>query len=389
MKPKKHIYLDHAATTPVADYVQKRMSPFFNKKYGNASSLHWLGQEAKTEALEKSRETVAHYLKVKPKEIVFTSGATESNNLAIKGVAFAAGEDSHFITTEIEHHSVLHSFQWLENKGYDVTYLTTDKDGLIDPQQVNRAIKPNTALVSVMYVNNEIGTVEPIEKIGEICHEKDVLFHTDAVQAYGKFPLAMSHINLLSASGHKVYGPKGVGFLYAESGIDFEPLFHGGGHEKGHRSGTENTPGIVGFAAATELLQNEGQEEINRQRKLRNKMIDRIGEIPDTVLNGHPKKRVANNANFSFKFIEGESIVMKLSEKGIATSTGSACSSPTLEPSHVLLSIGLHPTLAHGSLRITLGRTVHERDVGYLLEVLPGIIEDLRRASPFKKKSQE
>ncbi len=379
---KEMIYMDNAATTPVAEPVKKKMSKFFRKEFGNPSSLYSSANTARKEGLDWSRKKIADFLDVESDEIVFTSGATESDNLAIKGVALNLDEPGHFITTEIEHHAVLHSFEWLEDQGHEVTYLEVDEDGLVDPDSLREEIRDNTALVSIMYANNEIGTVEPIEELAEISDQNDALFHTDAVQAYGKFPLDLEKVDMLSASGHKIYGPKGVGLLYRRKGVKLEPLIHGGGHENGLRSGTENVPGIVGLARATELMDEEMDKEPERQRQLRNRIIEEVSKIPDTVLNGPRENRLFNNANFSFQGIEGESIVMKLDNKNIAASTGSACSSPTLEPSHVLLAINLPLSLAHGSLRLTLGRETKEEEVDYLLEVLPGIVEDLRRASP-------
>ncbi|MBS3787287.1 cysteine desulfurase [Candidatus Bipolaricaulota bacterium] len=376
------VYMDNAATTPVAKSVRKAMSVFFRDEFGNPSSLYSTATTARKEGLERSRERISDFLGAKQEEIIFTSGATESDNLAIKGVALSRDESAHFITTEIEHHAVLHAFEWLEDRGHEVTYLGVDEDGLVDPADLRKSLRDDTALVSIMYANNEIGTIEPIGELADITAEKGVLFHTDAVQAYGKFPLDLGNVDLLSASGHKIYGPKGVGFLYRRKGVKLEPLFHGGGHEKGLRSGTENVPGIVGLAEATELMAEEQNEEIPRERKLRDKIIEEVLNIPDSRLNGPNKNRLPNNANFSFKGIEGESIVMKLDNRNIAASTGSACSSPSLEPSHVLLSIGLPLSLAHGSLRITLGRETTEEDVEYLLEELPEVIEELRRASP-------
>lgn len=376
------VYLDNAATTPVAKSVKDRMSEFFRDKYGNPSSLYSYANVAKTEGLEDSRESVAASLGVDPKEIIFTSGATESDNLAIKGVALNLDQPGHFITSEIEHHAVLHTFEWLEERGHEVTYLEVDQDGRVSPEALDEALREDTALVSIMYANNEIGTIEPISELAEITSEHDTLFHTDAVQAFGKFPLDTENVDLLCASGHKIYGPKGIGFLYRRKGIKLEPLLHGGGHENGLRSGTENVPGIVGLAEAVDLVYEEMEEERNRQKRLRDKIIDEVMEIPNTVLNGPEENRLANNANFSFEGIEGESIIMKLDNDGIAASTGSACSSPSLEPSHVLLAIGLPLSLAHGSLRITLGRETGEEDVDRLLEVLPGVVKELRKASP-------
>lgn len=379
---KETIYMDNAATTPVAESVVKKMSEFFRDKYGNPSSLYSPASTAKKEGLDWSREKIAELLGVDAGEIVFTSGATESDNLAIKGVALKLEEPGHFITSEIEHHAVLHSFEWLEDQGHEVTYLDVDENGLVKPDDLREALRDDTALVSIMYANNEIGTIEPIGELARITRENGTLFHTDAVQAFGKFPLELENVDMLSASGHKIYGPKGIGLLYCRSGVKLEPLIHGGGHESGLRSGTENVPGIVGLAKATELTFEEMGREQERQRQLRDRIIDEVSRIPDTVLNGPREGRLANNINFSFQGIEGESIVMKLDNKNIAASTGSACSSPSLEPSHVLLAIDLPMTMAHGSLRLTLGRQTSEADVDYLLDVLPGIIEDLRRASP-------
>jgi cysteine desulfurase len=382
----KKIYLDNAATTSVAPEVLEAMKPYFSQKYGNASSLHTMGQDAK-QGLEDSRERVASLLGVDSSEIYFTSCATESNNLALKGVAFANRKKGrHIITTRIEHHCVLHTAQWLERNGFDVTYLPVDKSGLVNPEDLESAIRKDTVLASVMYANNEIGTIEPIEELAKICSENDIYFHTDAVQAFGKIPVDMKGIDMLSISAHKLYGPKGVGALFVRKGVKIEPLLHGGGHERGVRSGTENIAGIVGLAAAAELTFKEMESETERQTKLREKLIKNTLKIPQTVLNGHPVRRLPNNANFSFEFIEGESIVLRLDEKGIEASTGSACSSPKLEPSHVLLAIGLEPALAHGSLRLTLGRNTTESDIDYVNNVLPEVVGDLRKLSPFGRK---
>ena len=377
------IYMDNAATTRVAPEVKRKIDAFLTDHYGNPSSLYSLADTARQEGLEYSRNSIAELLGVQPKEIIFTSGATESDNLAIKGVAFAQDEKSHFITSKIEHHAVLHSFQWLEKQGHDVTYLPVDQNGFVQPEDLRKALRADTKLVSIIYANNEIGTIEPIGKLANITKEAGSLFHTDAVQAFGKMTLDLKNVDLLSASGHKIYGPKGIGFLYRKQGIKLEPLIHGGGHEGGLRSGTENLPGIVGIARAAELNYAEMTEESKRQSALRDKIINNVLKIPDTLLNGDSDRRLPNNTNFSFNYIEGESIVMKLNNFNIAASTGSACSSPSLEPSHVLLAIGLPVTLAHGSLRVTIGRDTTEDDIDYFLDKLPGVIEDLRGASPF------
>jgi len=377
-------YFDNATTTPVRKEVLEAMHPFFSDKFGNASSLHSLGIEAK-EGIENAREKIASVLGVKPGEIIFTSGATEDDNFALKGAAFAARKQGkkHLVTTAIEHHAVLHSAQWLETQGFDVTYLPVDEFGLVTAEQVSEALRDGTFLVSVMAANNEIGTVEPFEEIGRICKERSVLFHTDAVQAMGKIPLSLENVDMLSLSAHKIYGPKGVGLLMAKQGVALEPLVHGGGHQNGLRSGTENVAGAVGFARAMELIEKEREGEAKRQSALRDKLIEGVLEISDSRLNGHPEKRLCNNANFSFSFIEGEAIVLRLSEKGIAASTGSACSSPNLEPSHVLMALGLKPGDAHGSLRLTLGRGNTEKEVDFVLGELPGVVAELRKMSPF------
>lgn len=380
---ERRIYLDNSATTPVAPEVLEAMLPYFAEAYGNASSLHSFGQEARR-AIEESRAQIAETLGVDPKEIFFTSGATEADNLAIKGLALADSERRHIITSRIEHHAVLHPCAWLEKQGYAVTYLDVDQFGRIDPEAVRAAIRHDTLLVSVMAGNNEIGTLEPIAEIGEICREKGVPFHTDAVQAFGKVQLPVEMIDLLSVSAHKLNGPKGVGFLYARKGLKLTPLLHGGGHERGLRSGTENTPGIVGLAAAARLAFSEVDEVAARLRDYRVRLIEEIVKIPGARLNGHPTDSLPHIANFSFAGIEGESLVMRLDEHGIAASTGSACSSPNLEPSHVLKAIKVPLAMAHGSLRISTGRDTKPEDIDTLLSILPGVVEDLRAISPFK-----
>jgi cysteine desulfurase len=379
----KRVYLDNSATTPVVPEVLEAMMPYFAGEYGNASSLHAFGQAAR-QAVEKSREEIADTIGSSPSEIVFTSGATEANNLAIKGLLFAYPEKRHIITSAIEHHAVLHTCQWLEAQGYEVTYLDVDPYGRVDPDAVAASIRAETLLVSIMAGNNEIGTLEPIGEIGAICREKGVFFHTDAVQAYGKVPLPMEGVDLLSVSAHKLNGPKGVGFLYVRKGVSLIPILHGGGHERGRRSGTENVPGVVGLAAAARLAFQEMDETAPRLRSYRKRLIERIGEIPGTRLNGHETESLPHITNFSFAGIEGESLVMKLDEHGIATSTGSACSSPNLEPSHVLVAIGVPLTMAHGSLRISTGRQTTTEEIDTLIEVLPRVVEELRAISPFK-----
>ena len=379
----KRIYLDNSATTPVAAEVLEAMTPYFCEAYGNASSLHASGREAR-QAIEKGRAEIAAILGVSPSEIVFTSGATEANNLAILGMAFAHQEKRHIITSKIEHHAVLHPCQWLESQGYEVTTLDVDKTGRIDLEQLKDTIRKDTLLVSIMAGNNEIGTLQPVEEIGIICRERGVAFHTDAVQAYGKIQLPTDSIDLLSVSAHKLHGPKGVGFLMVRKGISLTPLLHGGGHEGGRRSGTENTPGIVGLAAASSLAFNKMEETTARMRRLKRRLIDAINAIPGTRLNGHETGSLPHIVNVSFQGIEGESLVMKLDEHGIETSTGSACSSPTLEPSHVLLAIGVPISMAHGSLRISTGRQTTREEIDAFLDVLPRVVEELRAISPFK-----
>ncbi|MEM5829715.1 MAG: cysteine desulfurase NifS [Candidatus Aenigmatarchaeota archaeon] len=382
------VYMDYAATTPVDPRVLKAMLPYFSKKFGNSMSLHSFGQEAKR-ALEDSREKVAKLMNAKNGKVVFTSSATEANNFALKGIAFAnRDKGNHIIVSAIEHHCILEAARWLETQGFQVTYLPVDKYGLVNPEDVENAIRKDTILVSIMHANNEIGTIEPIEEIGKICRRKGVYFHTDAAQSYGKIPVDVEKmkVDLLTVSAHKMYGPKGVGALYLNDGVKIEPLLHGGGHEFGLRSSTVNVAGIVGFGVAAEIARKEMKSEAKRLTKLRDKLIKGVLKIEKSYLNGHPKKRLPNNANFRFDFIEGESLVTYLDMKGIAASTGSACSSESLEPSHVLLAIGLKPHEAHGSLRLSLGRWSSEREVDYVLKVLPGIVAKLREISPYKKK---
>ena len=380
--------MDHAATTAVDPRVLEEMKPFFSVKYGNASEPHKFGTEAKR-SLEEARGRVAELMNAKEDEIIFTSGGTEADNFAIKGIAFANPDKKHIITSKIEHDAVMNTCKWLEEKfGFSVTYLPVDRYGIVNPANVEKAIKPETCLVSIMAASNEIGTIEPIAEIGKICTEKDVVLHTDAVQAYGKIPIDVKKMNidLLAVSSHKIYGPKGVGALYIREGVKPEPLLHGGGHEYGMRSGTENVAGIFGFGAAAKIAQKEMKKDSVKQIQLRDRLIKDILKIENSYLNGHPTKRLPNNANFWFAFIEGESLIMYLDANGVAASTGSACSSKSLEPSHVLLAIGLKPEEAHGSLRLTLGRENTKKDADYVVKVLPGIVEKLRAISPFKGK---
>ena len=381
----KKIYMDYAATTPVAQEVLDAMKPYFGEKFGNSSSIHSFGREAEI-ALEDSRRTIAKLLGVAPEEIYFTSGGTESDNFALKGIVFSnKDKGKHIITSQIEHHAVLNVCSWLEKQGFDVTYLPVDKYGLIDPKDVENAIRKDTILVSIMHANNEIGTIEPIDEMGKICKKNGVYFHTDAVQTVGKIPIPIKNVDLLSSSSHKLYGPKGVGFLYIKKGTNIESWQQGGGHERGMRSGTENVAGIVGFAKAYEIAKKKMAHEEKRLTKLREKLIKGILEIDDSWLNGHPEKRLPGNAHFCFNFIEGESLILLLDQEGIAASTGSACSSKSLEPSHVLKALGLKPEETHGSLRLTLGKDTTEEDVEYTMKIVPSIVEKLRKISPFKR----
>jgi cysteine desulfurase len=376
--------LDYAATTPVDPRVLKAMEPYFSEKFGNTMSLHSFGQEAKT-ALEESREIVADLMGARPSEVIFTSSATESNNLAVKGIAFANRERGHhIIISSIEHPCIMESAKWLERQGFEVTRLKVDKYGLVDPEDVKKAIKKETILVSVMHANNEIGTIEPIEEIGKICKERGVYFHTDAAQTFGKIPINVNRMNidLMTVSSHKMYGPKGVAALFVREGTKIDPILHGGGHEMGLRSSTVNVAAIVGFAEACKIAKREMEKEAKRIKKLSERLIKGILEkIPGSHLNGHPIKRLPNIINFWFEGIEGESLVLKLDLMGIAVSTGSACSTQKLEPSHVLLAIGLKPEQVQGSLRISLGRWTKREEIDYLLKALPKAIEQLRRAS--------
>jgi len=381
------VYMDYAATTPVDPRVLKTMKPYFSKKYGNSVSLHKQGREAK-EALEESRKTIAAMMNAEPNELIFMGSATESTNMALKGIAFAnRKKGKHIVTSKIEHHCVLKPARWLEKQGFDITRLPVDKFGFIDITQLENAIRKDTILVSIMHTNNEIGTIEDIEKIGKICKEKNVYFHSDAAQSFGKIPIDVKKMNidLLSISSHKMYGPKGVGGLYIKKGTKIEPLLHGGGHEFKKRSSTVNVAGIVGFAEATRIQKKEMASDAKKQTILRDKLINELLNIEDAHLTGHLTKRLPNNASFWFAYIEGESLLMQLDMNGVSASTGSACSSASLEASHVLLAIGLKPQEAHGSLRLSLGKYTTNEDVDYVLEVVPKSVERLRTISPFKK----
>ncbi len=377
------LYLDNAATTPLDPDVFSLMLPYLQERHGNASSLHQEGRQAR-KAVEDARRTVAETLSWDPKGILFTSGATEADNLAIFGLARANPKRRHVICSEIEHHAVLHPCDWLEQQGYRVTRVPVDESGRVDPQSVADAIDPDTLLVSIMAGNNELGVLEPICDIGTLCHERDVPFHCDAVQAFGRVDLPTEVIDLISLSAHKIHGPKGVGALAVAPGVKLMPLIHGGGHERGLRSGTENVAAIVGFAAASRLMIEQREALTERLSALRDRLIDGVLSIPAAKLNGARVDSLPHIANFSFAAIEGESLVMKLDERGIAASTGSACSSPNLEPSHVLQAIGVPIEMAHGSLRISMGRQTKATDIDSLLAVLPDVVGELRSMSPFK-----
>lgn len=382
----KQIYLDNAATTKVDGEVLRAMLPYFSEKYGNASSTHFKGQEAK-EALEKSRRIIAREIGAKRHEIIFTSGGTESNNLALKGLFFWNKENNtgknHIITTKIEHDCILNSCKWLEKHGAKITYLDVDTEGFINFEELKNSITPNTILVSVIHGNNEIGTIQDLEKIGKICKEKNVLFHTDACQSFTKVSLNVKkqHLDLVTLNSHKIHGPKGVGALYIREGIKITPLSHGGGHEKKLRSGTENISGIVGFAEAVKI---SNKKNIEKMTKLRDKLIEGILKISNTRLNGSKEKRLCNNVNISFNNIEGEAVGGYLENFGICTSTGSACASHSLEQSHVLKAIGLSSVQINSSLRISLSKYTTEEEIDYVLEKLEKVVEKLRRISPLR-----
>lgn len=383
---KMKVYLDHAATTPVDKKVLEAMLPYFNGKYGNPSSLYSFSNEAR-KAVEEAREKVAKLINAEPHEIIFTSGGTEGDNLAIKGAALT-NKGKHIITSSIEHPAVLNTCKALERQGFEVTYIPVNSEGLVSVDDVADAVRDDTALITIMHANNEIGTVQPVEEIGKIAREKEIIFHSDAVQSAGKIPVDVRKMNvdLLTISSHKMYGPKGVGALYVKKGTNIEPLSDGGGHEKGIRSGTENVPGIVGFGKAAELALDEMDSEAERLGKLRDRLIDGALKMENSWLNGSKEKRLPNNVNLGFKFIEGEALVLELDFNGVCASTGSACSSKSLEPSHVLRAIGLPPEECHGSLRMTLGKQNTEGEIDYVLGVLPKVVGKLRKISPFKKE---
>ncbi len=392
---EKLIYLDNAATTKTAPEVVEAMLPYFTEHYGNPSSIYQFAA-ANKEVIDKSREKIAGMLGAKREEIYFTAGGSESDNWALIAAAEAyAGKGKHIITSKIEHHAILHTCEYLEKKGYEVTYLDVDEEGMVSPEQLRASIREDTILISVMFANNEIGTIQPIGELGEIAHEHGILFHTDAVQAFGHVPIDVDslHIDMLSASGHKFNGPKGIGFLYIRKGVKIRSFIHGGAQERKRRAGTENVPGIVGIGVAAERAARTMEERTRKEKELRDYMISRIeSEIPYCRLNGDRTRRLPNNVNFSFRFVEGESLLIMLDMKGICASSGSACTSGSLDPSHVLLAIGLPHEIAHGSLRMTLSEEISREDADYVVDALKEIVGTLRNMSPlyedFMKKKQ-
>ena len=389
------IYLDNAATTKTSPTVLEKMLPYFSEYYGNASSIYSIGAKSK-EAITASREIIANTLGALPEEIYFTAGGSESDNWALKATAEAyASKGKHIITSKIEHHAILHTCEYLEKRGYDISYIDVDENGVIKLDQLEKAIRPDTILISVMFANNEIGTIQPIKEIGEIAKKHGILFHTDAVQAYGQVPIKVNELNIdmLSSSGHKICGPKGIGFLYIRKGVKIRSFVHGGAQERKRRAGTENVPGIVGYGQAALEAVSTMEERTKKEIELRDYLIDRmLKEIPYSRLNGHRTKRLPNTANFTFQFIDGESLLIMLDMEGICGSSGSACTSGSLDPSHVLMAIGLPHEIAHGSLRLTLGADTTKEDIDFTVEKTKAIVERLRSMSPlyedFVKKSE-
>lgn len=385
------IYLDNAATTPLRTEVLDAMMPYLSNRFGNPSSLYSYGQEAK-KAIEEARDKVANAIYANSDEIFFTSGGTESDNWALKGAAYALKDKgNHIITSSVEHHAILHTCQYLESQGFEITYLPVDEYGLVDPNELKKAIKDSTILVSIMYANNEIGTIEPIQELANVSHEKGVLFHTDAVQAVGNVPIDVKKldVDMLSMSAHKIYGPKGVGALYIRKGLRIDTFLQGGAQERNRRAGTENVAGIVGFGTAIELITKNIDEHIKKLTMLRDKLIDGILKIPYTRLNGHSIKRLPGNVNVSFEFVDGESLILSLDMEGICVSSGSACTAGSIDPSHVLLAIGLPEEIAHGSLRLTIGEENTEEEIDTVINKLPKIVDRLRQMSPLFERIKE
>lgn len=382
---KRFIYLDNAATTKTRPEVVEAMLPYFTEFYGNPSSVYEFSNESK-KAINRSRETIAGAIGAKTNEIYFTAGGTESDNWALAATAEAyQAKGNHIITSKIEHHAVLHTCEYLEKRGFEVTYLDVDENGVVKLDELKKAIRPTTILISIMFANNEIGTIEPIKEIGEIAKEHGIIFHTDAVQAFGHVPINVDeyHIDMMSASGHKLNGPKGIGFLYIRTGIKTRSFIHGGAQERKRRGGTENVPGIVGLGKAVEIAMNTMEERTNRETELRDYLMDRVmSEVPYVRINGHRTNRLSNNVNFAFQFIEGESLLIMLDMEGICGSSGSACTSGSLDPSHVLLAIGLPHEIAHGSLRLTLNSDNTKEEMDYVVESIKKIVEKLRGMSP-------
>lgn len=385
MEEKRFIYLDHAATTPARPEVVEAMLPYFTEKFGNPSSVYTFSQKNKA-VITECREIIAKSISAKDNEIYFTAGGSESDNWALKAAAEAyASKGKHIITTKIEHHAILHTAQYLESRGFEVTYLDVDENGVVKLDQLKKAIRPDTILISVMFANNEIGTLQPIKEIGEIAKQHGILFHTDAVQAYGQVPIDVDeyHIDMLSASGHKLNGPKGIGFLYIRTGLKLRSFIHGGAQERSRRAGTENVTGIVGLAKAVEIALATMEERTKKECEMRDHLIERIlAEVPYARLNGHRTNRLPNNVNISFQFIEGESLLIMLDMAGICASSGSACTSGSLDPSHVLLAIGLPHEIAHGSLRLTLGDENTMEEMDYVVDNIKEIVVKLRAMSP-------
>ncbi len=385
---EKIIYMDHAATTYTAEEVVKAMLPYISEEFGNPSSVYSIGQSNKT-ALDLPRKQVASAINAQPDEIYFTNGGTESDNWALKGVAFAnERKGKHIITTAIEHHAILHSCEWLASRGFEITHLPVDKYGMVSPESVEKAIRPDTILISVMYANNEVGTIQPIAEVGKIARERGIYFHTDAVQAVGhvQIDVVADNIDLLSLSGHKFYGPKGTGALYIRKGTRIQNFIHGGAQEKKRRAGTENVPGIVGLGSAIDRAIKMMPEETKRFTALRDELTRELLKIPATHLNGHPTKRLPNNTSIIFEYIEGESILLFLNMKGICASTGSACNSASLEPSHVLTAMGISHDIAHGSIRLTIGERTTTEDVKIVIAALTETVAKLRAMSPLTPK---